>query len=75
MISIREEENYREVFGLIENDIDDWFNAIQEYNKNFKLILPLHISPCQKIHFLGTKIYAAPYFKSVDHGCFGYLHI
>ena len=31
-ISVKEEENNREVIGIIENDVDVSGNAIQEYN-------------------------------------------
>ena len=60
---MKEERKNREVIGIIDYDVDDLGNAIQEYNLKYKGIWPLHIYPCQKIDFLGAKMYAVPYFQ------------
>ena len=62
-MSIKEEENNIEVIGIIDNDVDDLVNAIQDYNRKYKRIWPLHIYLCQKIDLFGTKMYAVPYFQ------------
>ena len=63
-MSMTEEEKNREVIGVIDNDVDDFGNAIQEYNRKFKIIWPLHIYPCKKIDFFcAKKKYAVPYFQ------------
>ena len=61
-ISMKEEENIREITGVIDNDVDDSGNAIQEYNLKCKIICPLHIYICQKIDLFGAEMYAVPYF-------------
>ena len=61
-ISMKEEDNIREIIGVIDNDVDNSGNAIQEYNLKCKIIFPLHIYLYQKIDFFGAKIYAVPYF-------------
>ena len=53
----------REVIGIIDNDVDDPDNLIQEYNQKFKIILPLHTYPCQKIYFFGAKMYTVLSFQ------------
>ena len=58
-MSMKEGDNNR----IIDNDIDDLGNAIQEYNRKYKRIWPLHIYPCQKIDFFGEKMHAVPYFQ------------
>ena len=62
-MSIKEEEKNREFIGIIDNDVYDLSNAIQEYNRKYKRIWPLHIYPCQKIDLFGTKMYVVPYFQ------------
>ena len=74
-ISMNEGENNREVIGMIDNDIDDLGNAIQEYNRKYKRIWPLHIYPCQKIDLFGAKCTMFHLFKSVDHRCYGLFHL
>ena len=60
---MKEEENNREVIGIIDCDEYDAGNMIPEYNKNIKRIWPLHIYPCQKIDFFGPKMYTVQYFQ------------
>ena len=60
---MKEEENNREVIGIIDNDVYDSGNAIQDYNRKYKIIWPLHIYPCQKIDLFGAKMYATPSFQ------------
>ena len=60
---MKEEENNREIIGIIDNDEDNVGNAIPECNKKFKKIRPLQIYPCQKIDFFGGKMYAVPSFQ------------
>ena len=62
-MSMKEEEKNRKVIGIIENYVDDLGNAIQEYNRKYKTIWPLHIYPCQKIYFFGAKMYNVPSFQ------------
>ena len=62
-MSTKEEENNREVIGIIDDDVDDLGNTIQEYNRKYKRIWTLHIYPCQKIDIFGAKMYAVPYFQ------------
>ena len=52
---MKEEDNNREVIGIIDNNVDYLGNMIQDYNQKFKRIWPLHIYPCQKIDFFGEK--------------------
>ena len=61
-MSTKEEERNIEVSGIIGNAVDVFGNAIQEYNQNYKRIWPLHIHPCKKIYFFGTKMYDVTYF-------------
>ena len=61
-ISMKEEENNREVTGVVDNDVDDSGNSIQEYNLKYRIICPLHIYLCLKIDFCGAKMCAVPYF-------------
>ena len=56
-------EKNREVIGIIDGDVDYSGNKIQEYNQKYKIIWPLHIYPCQKIYFFGTKMNAVPYIQ------------
>ena len=63
VVSMKEEENNREVIVIMENDVYDSGNAIQEYNRKFKIFWPLDIYPCQKIGFFGAKMYTVPYFQ------------
>ena len=37
-MSVKEEEKNREVIGIIYNGVDDLGNAIQEYNRKYKII-------------------------------------
>ena len=54
--------------GRRDDDVDGLGNAIQEYNKKFKLIWPSHnIYPYQKINFFGANMYTFPYFQFNDH--------
>ena len=62
-MSVEEEENNREVIGVIDDDVDEMGNVIQDYNRKYKTIWTLHIYPCQKIDFFGEKMYAVPYFQ------------
>ena len=66
-MSIKEEEKNREVIGIIDDSLEYPGNKIQEYNRNFKMVWPLHIYPCQKFYFFGAKMHAVPSFRSVDH--------
>ena len=59
---MKEEENNREITGVVYNDVDDSENAIQAYNLKYKIICPLHIYLCLKIDFFGAKMYDVPYF-------------
>ena len=63
VMSVKEEEKNREAIGIIDDDVYYSGNAIQEYNRKFKRIWPLHIYPCQKIDFFGKKRYAVPSFQ------------
>ena len=60
---LKEEDNSREVIGIVDNDVDDLGNAIHEYNQKYKIIWPLHIFPCQKIDFFGEKCTLFHIFK------------
>ena len=62
-MSMEEENNNREVIGIIDYGVDDSGNAIQEYNRKYKIIWQLHIYPCHKIDFFGAKMYDVPYFQ------------
>ena len=35
---LKEEDNSREVIGIVDNDVDDLGNAIHEYNQKYKII-------------------------------------
>ena len=60
---VKKEEKNREVFVIIDDDLNDSGNAIQEYTQKYIIIWPLHIYPCQKIYFFGAKMYAVQYFQ------------
>ena len=62
-MSMKEEENKREVIGIIDKDVGNQGNALQEYTRKFKRIWSLHIYPCKKIYFFGAKMYAVQYFQ------------
>ena len=62
-MSIKEDENNKQVVGIIDNDVDDPGNATQEYNRMFKYIWPLLIYPYHKIDIFGANMYAVPYFQ------------
>ena len=38
---MKEEDNNREVIGIIDNNVDYLGNMIQDYNQKFKIIWPL----------------------------------
>ena len=62
-MSMKEQDKNIGVIRMIDYDVDDLRNAIQEYNEKYKIILTLHIYPCQKIDFSGTKMYAVTSFQ------------
>ena len=63
LMSMKEGEKNIEVIGIIDDDVDDLGNVIQEYNRKYKRIWPLHIYPYQKIDFFGAKMYTVPSFQ------------
>ena len=52
--------NIREVIRIVDDDVYDLGNTIQECNRKFKIIWPLHIYSCHNIDFFGAKVNAVP---------------
>ena len=74
-MSMKDEEQNREIIGIIDDGVDDLGNAILEYYQKFKIIRPLNIYPYQKVIFLLKNCTLFHLLMCVYHGCFGQFHL